>query len=559
MTLSWLELLRQICKPNGLAEAHFGWPENALRHVRLNVRWLMALGLPVVFITAVLHAHDVDQKGGALERTSFIILMLIGAAFVRRVLRPDGGVMQELIAFNRGGWIDRLRYVWYGLGVVTPLLMAGLAIVGYYYTAEQLAWLLLWTVWWMLALFLVRAFLLRWLLMSRRKLALEQARERRAAALQQQSVASNAEETPAATPADEELAPDLATLSTQTKRLVNTVAVATALAGMWLLWSDVVTALNFLDRWPLWYTEIQTPTGENELQPVTIAHLAFGILIGVLTIAAARNLPGLLEMSILSRLPLDNAVRYAIRSLTSYAIMILGIVFGFRAIGIGWSEVQWLAAAITVGLGFGLQEIFANFVSGLIILFERPIRVGDIVTVDDVTGIVSRIRIRATTITNWDRKEFIVPNKEFITGRLLNWTLTDQINRVVINIGVAYGTDTERARGLLSEILKKHPIVADDPKPLVTFEGFGDSTLNMVVRCYLPNLDNRLSTVHELHTTIHEEFNKAGIEIAFPQQDLHVRSWPDSGALVTSNGQQTINGRETTAQPTPDASLERPQ
>ena len=112
---------------------------------------------------------------------------------------------------------------------------------------------------------------------------------------------------------------------------------------------------------------------------------------------------------------------------------------------------------MSLGLGFGLQEIFANFVSGLIILFERPVRVGDVVTIDNITGVVSRIRMRATTITDRDRKELIIPNKEFITGRVLNWTLTDPVNRVVINVGIAYGSDTQRAAEILLKVAKDHP------------------------------------------------------------------------------------------------------
>ena len=145
----------------------------------------------------------------------------------------------------------------------------------------------------------------------------------------------------------------------------------------------------------------------------------------------------------MQRLPLDASIRYAITSLTSYGIVLLGLVIGCHCIGLRWSQIQWLATALTFGLAFGLQEIFANFVAGLIILFERPIRVGDVITVGDVTGVVSRIRIRATSITNWDRQEYVVPNKAFITGRLLNWTLSDKVNRIVINVGVAYGSDTQ--------------------------------------------------------------------------------------------------------------------
>ena len=171
-----------------------------------------------------------------------------------------------------------------------------------------------------------------------------------------------------------------------------------------------------------------------------------------------------------------------------------------------------------------MQEIFANFISGLIILFERPVRVGDVVTIDNVTGVVSRIRMRATTIIDGDRKELIIPNKEFITGRVLNWTLTDPVNRVVVNVGIAYGSDTQRAAEILQTVAQNHPNVLDDPPPRVSLESFGQSALNFVLKCYLPNLENRGSVIHELHMAIDREFRNAGIEIAFPQHDVHVRS-----------------------------------
>jgi potassium efflux system protein len=195
-----------------------------------------------------------------------------------------------------------------------------------------------------------------------------------------------------------------------------------------------------------------------------------------------------------------------------------------------------------------LQEIFANFVSGIILLFERPIRVGDIVTLGDTTGIVNRIRMRATTIVDWDRKEYVVPNKDLVTERLLNWTLSDQTTRIVINVGVAYGSDTERACALLREVVDSHPEVLKDPVPLITFEGFGDSTLNIVVRCYLPSLDKRLMTIHDLHTMINKRFNAEGIEIAFPQRDLHIRSFPPEWEFRPPSDSAASNGARETPQ-----------
>jgi potassium efflux system protein len=160
----------------------------------------------------------------------------------------------------------------------------------------------------------------------------------------------------------------------------------------------------------------------------------------------------------------------------------------------------------------------------LILLFERPVRLGDVVTIQGVTGTVTRIRMRATTITNWDRQEFVVPNKSLITDTILNWTLSASVSRIVINVGVAYGSDTERARQILLDAASDHDNVMDEPAPMATFEQFADSTLNLVLRCYVPDLDYRLRTISELHTEINRRFSEAGIEIAFPQQDIHIRS-----------------------------------
>jgi potassium efflux system protein len=274
-------------------------------------------------------------------------------------------------------------------------------------------------------------------------------------------------------------------------------------------------------------------------------------------VLASRNLPGLLELAVLQRLPMDHGGRNAITTVSRYVLVLSGIVIACNTVGISWGNVQWLAAALTVGLGFGLQEIFANFISGLIILFERPVRIGDVITIDGVSGSVSRIQMRATTITDWDRKEYIVPNKEFVTGKVLNWTLSDKVNRVVVNVGVAYGTNTEAALQIMQSIADSHPNLLPDPPPVVSFEGFGDSCLNLVLRCYLPNLDHRLKVTTELHSTIHQRFSEAGIEIPFPQRDLHVRATAETlKALTASNTLGSANSTESvpiTGAPRPDS------
>ena len=276
--------------------------------------------------------------------------------------------------------------------------------------------------------------------------------------------------------------------------------------------------------------------------PITIADVTLALLVLAGTFVATRNVPGLLEFSVLSRLPLDQSARYAITALARYVIILIGIIVAGRTIGLHWNQIQWMATALTFGLAFGLQEMFANFIAGIIILFEQPVRVGDVVEIDGVTGLVTQIRIRATTITNWDRKDFIVPNKEFITGKLLNWTRSDQVSRLVITVGVAYGSDTQRTRDLLQQILRDHPDVLEEPAAMVVFDQFADSTLNFTIRAFVASLDKRLPVTHDVHMAIDTVFREAGIEIAFPQRDLHLRSVPETmqvGIPASQSGEST--------------------
>ncbi|MCA9067541.1 MAG: mechanosensitive ion channel, partial [Planctomycetaceae bacterium] len=383
---------------------------------------------------------------------------------------------------------------------------------------------------------------------------------------------------------------DVSAMNDQTRHLIRSLLCVGIIVGLWGVWVDVLPALAILKK-----VEIQALTIERVIEepvqtiakapspeggtiptapadetatetppetkqrtinvPITLADLMLSLIILIVAIGAARNLPGMLEMMVLQRLPIDNAARYAITTLAQYAFMIFGVSAAFYVVGLRWQNVQWLAAALMVGLGFGLQEIFANFFSGLIVLLERPVRVGDIVTVGNTTGIVTRIRMRASTITNWERQEMIIPNKDLITGTVLNWTLSDTVQRVFIQVGVAYGSDTDKATETLYNVLKSHPNVLADPPPLVTFAGFGDSTLNFELRCFLPTAAVKLATTHELHTNIDKAFRKAGIEIAFPQCDLHIRSV--EGAIPLEQVSHSTNGLTGNGHRSSDTSLSK--
>lgn len=541
-----LEVIRQCCASKGLAEMHFYWANATVRTIRTHLRWATPLSLPLMFLAATMSAQPNEQWQASLGRASVICWLILLAVFMQRVLRPHTGVLKEVVRGNDDGWRVQLRYLVFGLCMLVPVGMGLLALMGYYYTVMHLGTRLRDTVWLSIVLLLVHAMLTRLLLIHRRALAMERARAKRERDREEQAAAAAAAaaagtEEPVAAPMQivEEPVMDLAASSTQAQKLLRTALVIISVAGMWLIWADVVPALGVLNKYTLWNTTVTemvehtdpdthktTSRMESVVKPVTIVQFVLAVLVGILAIVAAQNIPGLIEMSLLRGLPFEPGFRYAIASLARYVILVVGLAVSLGIVGIGWAQMQWLFAAASLGLGFGLQEIFANFVSGIIILFERPIRVGDVITIGDVSGKVSKIRMRATTITNWDRKELIVPNKEFITGRLLNWTLSDQVNRVVIEVGVAYGSDTILTRDLLLAAAEANEFVLTDPAPLATFEGFGDSTLNYVLRVFLPDLDNRLGVIHALHTDIDRRFREANVEIAFPQQDIHVRTLP---------------------------------
>lgn len=561
-----LELTRQICRKNGLGQMHLRWSEGSTRLLRQNLAWLIPAAVPLMLLLATIDSQPSAEYKDSLGRLVFIAGMVLVAFFARAVLRPGAALMGEFLERHPDGWTQRLRYVWYPLAAGTPAAVALAAIGGYYYTATQLAGRILATAGLVLTVLIVKALLLRLLFVGRRRLAIEEARKRQAVSLAPKQAApatSSAIGGPAggASPSQavaKESRIDLASVDIQTRRLIRVVILFGLAGGLWLIWADMLPALGMLDRVTLWSTtadgtQIITGTDGSKIAqtvqkvvPITLGNIALAGLVVLGAVAAARNIPGLLEITLLRLMPMEPGGRYAINAISRYILTAAGLIIAFSTIGIGWSKVQWLIAAMTVGLGFGLQEIFANFVSGLIILFERPVRVGDIVTVGEISGTVSRIRIRATTIVDWDRKELIVPNKEFITSKLINWTLSDQILRIVVPVGVAYGSDTCRVQELLLKIARTNPNVLPNPTPAALFVGFGESSLDFSLRVFVPSPSLLMTVQHDLHMAIDKAFREAGIEIAFPQRDVNIRQVDIKGLLP-------ILGQRPDATPSPGA------
>jgi potassium-dependent mechanosensitive channel len=535
--LYYLRAFRVLCMPGGVADRHFRWSAAVLTKLRRNFDWLLAVLVPLGFVASATYSQEDVTYSGSLGRLSLIALTIGLAIFFWRVLDPEHGAVAGFLTAHPGGLPHRLRRLWYPLVVGTPLALAILTIVGYQYATSILLGSLVSTMYLVLALTVLHQLILRWLVLVRRRLALRAALERRAARGAQQENPAEPSTAGAAVALAAE-APDLESLDEQTRTLINALLSIGGAVVLWLIWSPVLPALGLFRDIALWH-HMGIVNGEERMVPVSLADMGLILIIALLAIVAAKNVPALLEILLLSRTRVSSGSRYAVKTLTGYGIFAITALMIFGTLGLSWGQVQWLVAALGVGIGIGLQEIVANFISGIIILFERPIRVGDVVTIGDTTGSVSRIRIRATTIRNWDKQELLVPNKEFITGRLLNWTLTDNLNRIVITVGVDYGADVPRALALLEEAAEENPQVLDDPAPLITFEGFGDSALTLVLRCYLESVENRLARISELHQSINEKFRRAGISIAFPQRDVHLttgqpldvrvhRAWPEA-------------------------------
>ncbi len=543
------EMMREMSRRDGIAEKLFGWSAEVTASIRGMLELTLTIGTPLFAILQLSQFGDSSDLE-SLQRLLFITILLISGFQIGWLARPDGKLMRTMMVESPTRLLWRLRRPIWIFSSAAPLAFAVLSLIGYHFSAYQLSGRLAETGAAIVAMIVLYSLSLCWLRVSgyNRTLSVEASREVSETIHMDSSVASEdvrveSQQTTKATIHE--------AASREFQDLLQYAAVIALVCGGWFIWSDVMPALRILDRVELWQnieTVAETVVGKDGSEsisihditvPTTLTDVLTAILICIGTVMVSRRLPGLFDLILLDRLPMDQGGRQAISILVRYAATVAGLLFACQVIRLSWSSVQWLAAAMTVGLGFGLQEIFANLVSGLIILFERPIRAGDMVTVGDVTGHVTRMQMRATTITDFDRRELIVPNKRFITDNVINWTLSDPISRVVLPVGVAYGTDVQQAQNILMRIARQSSFVMSEPAPNTLFKGFGDSTLDMELRVFIPTREVYVDVVNQINSAINREFSKANIEIAFPQRDLHIKSVDSiSGLLFRPNEEE---------------------
>ena len=511
MARAWLVFYTayRVLAPGGIAERHFEWKPELTQAL---YRRLRHLGLVVLAVVLVVTLAE-HQPESLADDVIGILILLAAYAFMAwliwRLLSQHG--------LQNAAPSPLMVVIGIALALM-PLALIGALSMGYYSTALKLTSRLIDTLSLLIVWGLTDATAVRGLAVAARRLEYRRAVELREAAEREAGldVANDSEQL-------ERPEINVEKVSQQSLRLIHLGLLGALFGGLYWVWADLVTVFAYLDNITLY--EYSSATGDaSTLIPITLNDVLRALVIAVLSFLLAGNLPGLLEVLVLSRMKLAQGSAYAITTLLSYVIAAIGFVATLGALGVSWDKLQWLVAALSVGLGFGLQEIFANFISGLIILFERPVRIGDVVTIGELSGTVSRIQIRATTITDFDRKEIIVPNKTFVTGQLLNWTLSDTVTRVTVKVGVGYGSDLELTRRLLLQIADENPRVLKDPEPLALFLSIGASTLDHELRVHVRELGDRNLAIDEINRRVDALFKAHNIDLAFNQVDVHVRS-----------------------------------
>ncbi|MCH8568100.1 MAG: mechanosensitive ion channel [Balneolales bacterium] len=280
-------------------------------------------------------------------------------------------------------------------------------------------------------------------------------------------------------------------------------------------------------------------TGIFQIQgtPVTLGSILIFSSLLVFFLILSRLVSTVLYRRILRKVAMDESIRYTLQRVTSYVILILGVMFSFQFIGIDLSGLAVIFGLLSVGIGFGLQNLTSNFISGIILLFERPISVGDRIIVGELEGDVQEINIRSTTINSIDNISIIVPNADFISGRVVNYSHGDTRIRINVEVGVSYNSDLDLVLETIKSVAISHSEVLAEPAPVVLLKHFGDSSWDMLLRCWIENPKRHPFVASDLRCEIVRAFRKNNIEIPFPQRDLHLRSPKEISFSRTDNQQ----------------------
>ena len=495
-------LIGWIFAGGGWAETDLGLPADVVRQLRRTGKALVAAHVLFLLPAYILAEGLISPGGRPLLAPTYVrgLIMAFEAcvlAIALRLLARRSPLTVWLAQFHdRLGWLVRHRRILalaFVAAVVTLIVLDGL---GFSYSARRLATgmagsLCAAAIAWLVHRVTVRAIdhhAWRWIRLGKSLAGLQR------------------EHGETGMPDD---------LASRLRRLSGYLAVGVGLLLAAWAWDVDLALFEFLGKKTLW---------ELDKDAVTFGDLAKTLVILSVSAWIWKNLSTFFAVAVFPRMTDDPGIRFAVVTLCRYAVLGIGLLWGLSSIHLGLEKIGMVLAALGVGVGFGLQEIVSNFVCGIILLLERPIRVGDIVTVSGMTGKIDRINIRATTITNGDNQSMIVPNRAFITGDLVNWTLKDKIIRVTVRVRVAHGTDPDQVSDLLLAIARDDADILRNPMPSALMEEFSESSLIFLLHAYVPDPSLGGRVKHRLFTQIQQRFEAEGILIPLPTQSLLVKS-----------------------------------
>lgn len=516
-----------FAEESGLFITHFGWSKTnvreAMKYYKLSV-WLV---IPLVMIVMSFDQFSNRQFAATIGRSAFIILCF-ALVFMSNSIHRAG---VPLYIDKKGSGDNLLGHILWFILLSAPWLAIIAAFLGYLSTAQVLLGRLEASVFIWFGLLVIYFMIRRWMWIQKRRIEFERAKQRR---LERMQRARGHEEELTINDNMDEPVIDLDAISAQSLQLVRSIIMLIALISMILLWSELHSAFAFMNNIKLWGTSVIINGTEVE-QYITLGAVCIAILVMTITVQLVKNLPALLELGILQHLDLAPGTGYAISTVSKYIVLMIGSMIAFSFIGIDWAKIQWLIAALGVGLGFGLQEIFANFISGLIILFEKPVRIGDTVTIRDLTGNITKINTRAITIVDWDRKEIVMPNKAFITEQLVNWSLSDSITRIVLTIPATIDADSDLVIKLLQQACEECEYVLKDPEPQVFLVDIQEGIQLFEIRVFAAEMGHRMRLRSAIHKLILEAYREHNLQLPFPPLQTNLE------ALGRKSGRRSYN------------------
>jgi potassium efflux system protein len=508
-TVFILSVLYQLFLPGGILATFAGWTDTTCHAMRKHTAWLFALVLILrpsgYLIGSLPESYRNDTSGVMLT----VVAMLAVSWFSWCVFRRNGPLANRGRASSDHPPANHYVVVGRILLIPAPVVAVVLVLSGYTAVAFPLG-----------------NALYNSLILTLTFIALSDLAERRLRGtvfrrllFTQSAPAPQAKDGDAERARRKALVSQIERLASDAESSVRGILLVIFCILINLSWARLLPALRWIRHIKVW----DVAQADGLYKTITLGHIAGSLVTVVGALIVAKALPSLIDIALTTGTRVSHGTRLALTSILRYGVLIGGLIWACSLVGLEWSKVQWLVAALTVGIGFGLQEIVANFISGVILLFERPIRLGDIVTINGTTGTVTHIGPRATIVKDFERRELLIPNKELVTGQVVNWTLSEPVVRTSIDVGVAYGSDITQTMTILKEVAKCCPNSSND-QPVVIFRAFGESSLDFRVNVFLRSWDFYPSATTYMHTEIYRRLTEAGITIPFPQRDIHVVS-----------------------------------